>query len=75
MVCVSVKAETASFYYTVKGGKRILLAGNEDVTKLSTRKAKGFVGSVEGMYAISIGLQCNKSEMFNFMSLLFNNKK
>jgi xylan 1,4-beta-xylosidase len=55
VVGVSVKEGTASFHYAGKGGKRILLAGNVDVSNLSTKNAKGFVGCVVGMYATSVG--------------------
>lgn len=56
IVGVSVIEGTATFYCTLKGEKRILFAENVDVSNLSTKKAKGFVGSVVGIYATSTGL-------------------
>jgi len=53
LLCISVKAGEASFSYSFKGEKSILLTEKVDITNLSTKKAGGFVGSVIGMYANS----------------------
>ena len=50
-----VKGGKADFYFTLKGEKAVVLADKIDVTDLSTKKARGFVGSHIGMYATSLG--------------------
>ena len=52
---ISVKEGTASFFYAEKNGVRKVLAEYVEVSNLSTKKAKGFVGAVVGMYATSVG--------------------
>jgi alpha-N-arabinofuranosidase len=50
---ISVKEGLASFYFKTKGSK-VLLVEHVDVTNLSTKKAKGFVGAYIGLYATSL---------------------
>ncbi len=52
---ISAKEGVASFYFYSKNQKPVLLAENVDITHLSTKKAKGFIGSYVGMYATSLG--------------------
>lgn len=42
---------TCDFFYALKGEKLCVMKSQVDVTNLSTDKAKGFVGTVIGMYA------------------------
>jgi alpha-N-arabinofuranosidase len=52
---ILAKEGTAAFYFSATPGKRVLLAENVDITHLSTKKAKGFIGSYVGMYATTMG--------------------
>ncbi|MDP4274742.1 MAG: hypothetical protein Q8907_10730 [Bacteroidota bacterium] len=56
VVGVLVKEGKAKFYYQEKGAERKIIVQDVDITNLSTKKAKGFVGSVIGMYATTFGL-------------------
>jgi alpha-N-arabinofuranosidase len=54
-LCISVKEGEASFYYFGKNGGRKLLADKVDITHISTKKSKGFIGAYVGMYATGLG--------------------
>ena len=56
IVGIVVNEGKALFYYQEKDTKRVILAQEEDISNLSTKKAKGFVGSTIGLYATSTGL-------------------
>lgn len=55
IIGIIVNEGIGTFYYSEKKGKRVILAENVDITNLSTKKAKGFIGSYIGMYATGLG--------------------
>lgn len=50
---ISVKASSALFFYKTNKSKTIVIE-HVDISNLSTKKAKGFVGAYVGMYATSL---------------------
>jgi alpha-N-arabinofuranosidase len=64
---IEVKGKEFSFYYAVSKDKWILLQDKVDASFLSPRNVYGFVGTVFGMYATSLGVPSNNKAGFDWL--------
>jgi xylan 1,4-beta-xylosidase len=73
-VTLKIKADKSlsSFLYSIDGKNWILLQDNVDGKFLSTEKAGGFVGSVFGLYATSLGNHSNAKAAFDWFKYVGN---
>jgi alpha-N-arabinofuranosidase len=63
---IEARGKEYSFSYGTKEGDWILLKDKVDASFLSPRNVYGFVGTVIGMYATSLGKQSDSSAYFDW---------
>lgn len=64
---IEAKGKEYSFYYAVSKNNWILLQDKVDASFLSPRNVYGFVGTVFGMYATSLGLASSSKAAFDWL--------